>query len=93
MSVYRLDPINPNHPSWRLSTEKECVWVGARTAKEARDLAAERTSVDTQTPADPPRPTTSPWQDETLTSCVWEPTITHVRAGTVERADGSIVGG
>ena len=40
MNVYRLDPIEPGHPSWRFSDEKDTVWACAPTAKRARDLVA-----------------------------------------------------
>ena len=40
MNVYRLDPIEPGHPSWRFSDEKDTVWACAPTAKQARELVA-----------------------------------------------------
>jgi hypothetical protein len=36
MSVYRLDPINLNDPSWELSSVKEAVWAAAQTPTAAR---------------------------------------------------------
>jgi hypothetical protein len=87
MSVYRLDPIDPDHASWQSSTEQEGVWAGASTPKDARDLVADKTRVGAQG-AD----ATSPWQDVRLTSCVLEPSVTHIRPGTVVRGDGSLVG-
>ena len=89
MNIYRLDPIDPNHPSWQNSTEQECVWAAAPTRKEARDLVADKTGVGLHAQTG----ITSPWQDERVTSCVWEPSIVHIRAGTVVRGDGSLVGG
>jgi hypothetical protein len=88
MNIYRLDPIDPNHPSWQNSTEQECVWAAAPTPKEARDLVANKTGVGLDGAAG----ITSPWQDERVTSCILEPSITHVRAGTIVRGDGSLVG-
>ena len=92
MNIYRLDPIDEEHPSWELSTEKECVWAAAATPKEARDLVAAKTRPDSGIATTPAHETNSPWQNAAVTSCVWEPSMTHVRAGTVVRADGSIVG-
>ncbi|MGO9133540.1 MAG: hypothetical protein ACLP8A_05760 [Methylovirgula sp.] len=86
MSIYRLDPINPGDPSWQNSAEKDCVWAGAATPKEARDLVATKTNTGGHTGAK------SPWQDESVTSCVLEPTMSHIAAGTVVRADGSQIG-
>ena len=90
MNIYRLDPIDPRHASWRDSNELEGVWVSAPTPSEARDLAAERTRVETHsTNGHFPK---SPWQDDTVTSCIWEPSMRHIRPGTVVRLDGSLVG-
>ena len=44
MSIYRLDPIDVNHPSWELSIEKDTLWVGAPTPNAARELVASRTT-------------------------------------------------
>jgi hypothetical protein len=91
MSVYRLDPTDSERPSWALSTEKDAVWAGAATPGDARDLVARKTGVASRHPGSDQIPP-SPWRDEAATSCVWEPTMTHIRAGTVVRADGSLVG-
>jgi hypothetical protein len=88
MNVYRLDPIDPGHPSWRHSIEKDTVWAGAPTSNDARNLVADKTRLDVHGGTG----LKSPWQDEAVTSCVWEPSMTHIPAGTVVRADGSIVG-
>lgn len=92
MTTYRLAPIDPKHLSWRLSDEKGCVWAGAATPKEARDLVAGKTKPDTQGTADSAHMPKSPWQNEAVTSCVWEPSMAHIRAGTIVRTDGSAVG-
>ncbi len=92
MNIYRLDPIDQEHPSWQLSTEKECVWTNAATPKEARDLVAAKTTPDSQVVTAFSHMPVSPWQNEAVTSCVWEPSMSHIRAGTVVRADGSMVG-
>ena len=89
MNIYRLAPINEKHPTWRLSTEKESVWASAPTPAEARELVAAKTRAGGQVAAAPTP--YSPWLDEALASCVLEPSMTHVRAGTVVRADGSMV--
>ena len=92
MSVYRLDPIDPERPSWTLSTEKAEVWAGAATPGDARDLVARKTGVAPHDVAGSDPILASPWRDEAATSCVREPTLTHIRPGTVVRADGSLVG-
>jgi hypothetical protein len=88
MKTYRLDPIKPGDPSWQNSIEKDGVWASAPSPKEARDLVTEKTRVGTQAAAG----MKSPWQDETVTSCVFEPSMSHIPAGSVVRADGSHVG-
>jgi hypothetical protein len=88
MNVYHLEPIAMSHSSWRFSDEKNGVWACAATAKDARALVADKTGVEMR--AGPV--SLSPWQDETVTSCVLEPSMTHLRAGAVVRADGSLVG-
>ena len=87
MNIYRLGPIDQNHPAWQNSDEQECVWASAPTPKAARDLVANKTSrgVLSETGIK------SPWQDEAVTSCVLEPSVTHIRAGAVVRTDGSSV--
>jgi hypothetical protein len=87
MNVYRLDPIDPRDPSWGNSLEKDSVWAGAATPDEARELVAEKTRPDAGAAG-----LKSPWRDAALTSCVLEPSISHIGAGTVVRADGSLVG-
>lgn len=94
MPVYRLDPSNPGHPSWLNSVEKDTVWVCAPSIRDARDLVAAKTTPPT--PPTPPSATTgtsgsSPWQDETATSCVADPTVTSLGDGDVVRQDGSLV--
>jgi hypothetical protein len=86
MKIYRLDPIKPGDPSWQNSSEKECVWACAPSPEEARDLVAEKTAVAGHAAG------RSPWQDQTVPSCVWEPSMSHISPGTVVRADGSYVG-
>lgn len=88
MNIYRLDPIDPEHPSWSNSTENETVWACAPNASDARDLVANKTGPGLRGVTGPQ----SPWRDEAVTSCVWEPSMTHMRAETVVRADGSTVG-
>lgn len=87
MNVYRLDPIKPGHSSWRLSDEKDTVWACAPTAKQARELVAAKSGF-AKYAAEGDR---SPWEDEAVTSCVLEPTISLMSAGTVVREDGSLV--
>ncbi|MGB8278613.1 MAG: hypothetical protein WCF20_11875 [Methylovirgula sp.] len=87
MNIYRLDPIDPNDPSWQNSVEKNSLWTSAATPKDARDLVADKTRLGVSGA----NGFKSPWQDEAITSCVWEPSMTHIHAGTVVRADGSLV--
>ncbi len=87
MKIYRLDPIESADPSWANSIERDSIWASAATPNDARNLVAERTRLDAQGAE-----AQSPWRDEALTSCVWEPSMSHLRAGTVVRADGSLVG-
>lgn len=88
MNIYRLDPIDPNHSSWQNSAEKDSVWASAPTPKDARDLVADKTRLGGQGAIG----SKSPWQDQAVTSCIWEPSMTYIDAGTVVRADGSLVG-
>jgi hypothetical protein len=87
MNVYRLNPIDPGHPSWRFSIEKDPVWTCAPTPKDARALVAVKTGLG----ADAAAGTSSPWLDETATTCVLEPTMTYPDPGEVIREDGSLV--
>jgi hypothetical protein len=93
MSVYRLDPIDPEHASWRFSTEQGRVWAGAETPTEARELVARKTQPPAADATERSGSTRSPWLDATVTSCVQEPSMTHIHRGMVARADGSRVGG
>jgi len=85
MSIYRLDPIDPGHHSWKNSDEKDSVWASAETAEKARDLVAAKTRLGAEND--------SPWLRVEATSCVLEPAMSHIEAGTVVRGDGSLVGG
>jgi hypothetical protein len=87
MNVYRLDPIDPGHSSWRFSMEKETVWTCAPSPKEARDLVTAKTGFAAHGAAG----VLSPWQDATVTSCVLEPTMDYPGPGEVIREDGSLV--
>jgi hypothetical protein len=85
MNVYRLDPIDPGHPSWKFSQEKDTVWAAAPTETAARELVASRSGFD------PASDETSPWKNPVVTSCVLDPTIELLNAGEVVRQDGSDV--
>jgi hypothetical protein len=88
MNIYRLDPIDAAHPSWQYSREKETLWAGAPAPHDARDLVAAKTGFAINSATE----RRSPWQNEDVTSCIREPSMTHILAGTVVRADGSHVG-
>jgi hypothetical protein len=88
MNIYRLDPIDQNHPSWQNSEEQECVWASAPTPKDARDLVADKTKRGALSEM----AIRSPWQNEAVTSCVLDPSMSSIRAGAVVRTDGSLVG-
>ena len=85
MKVYRLSPIATDDASWKYSVEKEHVWASAATPAEARELVAAKSGFSTL--AEPGA--VSPWNDERVTSCVEEPTLTYPGAGQVIREDGS----
>lgn len=85
MTIYRLDPLDPGHRSWTNSDEKDSVWASAETPEAARELVADKTKLGDEDAGE------SPWRLEAVTSCVVEPTMTHVDAGTVVRGDGSLV--
>jgi hypothetical protein len=87
MNVYRLDPIDAASASWKYSEEKDTVWTSAATPKEARDQAAAHTGFAA---ASEPG-AVSPWQDEKVTSCIEEPTMSYPDPGEVIREDGSKV--
>jgi hypothetical protein len=87
MNIYRLDPIVPDHSSWKYSEEKDCVWACAPSPTEARDLVAANTGFATLGATG----AKSPWQDEAVTSCVLQPTMSLMSAGDVMREDGSPV--
>jgi len=87
MNVYRLDPIEPGHPNWRFSDEKDTVWACAATAKRARALVAAKSGF-AKYGAEGDQ---SPWQDEAVTSCVLQPTMSLMSPETVVREDGSLV--
>jgi len=85
MNVYRLDPIDPGHPSWKFSVEQATVWAAAASEAAARELAASRSGFD------PACGGTSPWKNPAVVSCALDPTITLLNEGDVVREDGSEV--
>ena len=91
MAAYRLDPINPNHPSWQLSSINECVWAGAATPSAARDLVAAKTGLAMAVKPGFPPMLRSPWQDDSLTTCVLDPSRTDVPEHSVITANGHCV--
>ena len=78
MNVYRLDPIAPENPSWRTSSEKGSMWAAAPSPSTARDLVAKLTALATPTATESEYCPESPWQDSAITSCVLEPSMTHI---------------
>ena len=88
MNVYRLDPIDAAHPSWKASTELDSVWACAATPGDARELTARKTLRENVGPAE----FDSPWRIPTVTSCLHQPSMKLMDPGTVVRADGSLVG-
>ena len=87
MNIYRLDPIDPAHASWRHSTENEVVWACAPNPASARALVASKTRTKSHD-HDLPE---SPWEDQKLTSCTLDSTMSLLDAGAVVRQDGSSV--
>lgn len=92
MSVFRLDPIEPNDASWALSTVCETVWTKANDPWTARQLVAARALQSMRSQPDQ-APPLSPWQNDYLTTCVIETSRISVPNGKVVRADGSEIGG
>src|SRR5580700_6809506 len=91
MGVYRLDPIDPNDPAWRRSSEKGALWVCALTPGKARILVANKTPEFLQ-----PNPrgtfgTFSPWLHEHLATWVLDTSKGQIPDSTVKRAGGSVV--
>lgn len=87
MNIYRLDPIEFGDASWRYSKEKDSVWACAPTPEEARNLVASKSGLGAFDGTGP----RSPWQDDTVTSCILQPSMTLMSAGEVVREDGSAV--
>jgi len=88
MNIYRLAAIDAGDPSWGLSNEKETVWACAPDAASARAMVAARTLMTT-----PDRQGgQTPWENEAVTSCILDPTMSLLQAGNVVRLDGSAVG-
>lgn len=91
MGVYRLDPMNLADPRWQASSVKEMVWAGADSPDKARELVASKTLKATAVVPHAPI-LMSPWFDDQLATCVWEPSKNDVPKGTVVTADGKQVG-
>ena len=87
VNIYRLAPIDARHSSWRHCEERDTVWACARTPQRARDLVTAKTGFA----APDANEIKSPWQDETVTSCVLDSTMSLMDADTVVRQDGSLV--
>ena len=67
--------------------ERDGVWACAHIPKETRDLVAARTGFAMLGATG----AKSPWQDETVTSCVPPPTMPLTRTDDFIRKDGSPV--
>ena len=87
MNIYRLNPIDPGHANWRHSTENDVVWACAPNAAWARALVAGKTRVRSHGKD----LLESPWEDQNLTSCILDPTMSLLHAGDVVRQDGSAI--
>ena len=87
MNTYRLDSIDAESASWKYSQEKYTVWTRAASIKDARAQVAAHTGFSAVSEPG----AVSPWQDEKVTSCVLEPTMTYPDPGEVIREDGSTV--
>ena len=85
MPIYRLDPIDPGHPSWRFSVEKDVVWTNAASPGAARNQVAAKTGWTAGADL------VSPWRNEAVVSCALEPTMSYPGPGEVVREDGSAV--
>jgi len=70
MPVYKLTPIDLNHPSWKSNKLVKYCIVRARTPEKARDAAAaEFKTAAEQEYIGQPIPL-SPWQDPEIVECV-----------------------
>lgn len=87
MNVYRLDPIDLAHLRWKASTIREVVWAAADTPEAARALVAAKTMRAPDTGRTSAK-LISPWLDDRLTSCVWEPSKDDVPDGAVVDSRG-----
>ena len=86
MNIYRLDPIDLDYANWRVSNEKDVVWACAPDPGSARALVAGRTRMVSHDE----NQLRSPWEDEAVTSCVLDPTMSLLHADAAVRQDGSI---
>jgi hypothetical protein len=87
-NVYRLDPIDLQNPRWSASRIKKAVWAAADSPDEARRLVAGRTAQAVPAKPGAPKAGPSPWLDDGITTCVWEPSRTDIAKGSVVDAQG-----
>lgn len=82
MNAYRLDPIDLAHERWKASSIGEVVWAVADSPEEARKLVAAKT-VRVPDASQMSAKLASPWLDDRLTSCLWEPSRADLSDGAV----------
>jgi len=87
MNAYRLDPIDLAHLRWKASSIREVVWAAADSPEEARKLVAAKT-VRVPDASQTSAKLASPWLDDRLTSCVWEPSRADLPDGAVVDSRG-----
>ena len=70
LSTWRLVPVNQDHPLWKASSVFKQIHVRARTATQARLIAAKEYAATPEVKL--PGALTSPWLDRALVTCVRE---------------------
>ena len=79
MPVFRLSPVDPDHPSWAASSHKDACEIRAASEEAARTLAHERFGAAELDPGAVSPP--SPWKNLDLVRA-------EVMEETGQRADG-----
>jgi hypothetical protein len=87
MMIYRLEPVNLDHPSWQASWVKEAVWVLAFDENSARGKVAMATLTAVPTALGAPM-ARSPWDLVDVTSCIPDPSRADVPSDKAITADG-----
>ena len=68
MTIWKLEPVNPDEHHWRASTYDGPLFVRAQDEAEARHLAAHAFAISPKSPPDVELPTL-PWYSGRLVTC------------------------